>query len=209
MDKHASAHALFQLVGGHPVLDYVNTLDWRFRSSGAEELLSEYGDLLQLVTQSRLLHQRVIQDLPRISGPKATTLLSNAKLLPETIAGLLYARLDGVRDLSSTIHRLVPFLKASHRARKLINGEVCLTWDWKAASATSELPILLLAQSAEQLLTSALLAHVRACCNPECRWLFLDTSKNHSRRWCDMKSCGNRMKARRFRSAQPVSSAMS
>jgi len=33
----------------------------------------------------------------------------------------------------------------------------------------------------------------------ECRWLFLDTSKNHTRRWCDMKVCGNRIKARRFK----------
>jgi predicted RNA-binding Zn ribbon-like protein len=40
---------------------------------------------------------------------------------------------------------------------------------------------------------------LRVCEKPDCRWLFLDTSKNHSRRWCDMKICGNRMKARRFK----------
>jgi predicted RNA-binding Zn ribbon-like protein len=40
---------------------------------------------------------------------------------------------------------------------------------------------------------------LRSCDNPECRWLFLDTSKNQTRRWCDMKLCGNRMKARRFK----------
>jgi predicted RNA-binding Zn ribbon-like protein len=39
---------------------------------------------------------------------------------------------------------------------------------------------------------------VKDCGDPSCRWLFLDTSKNHTRRWCDMKTCGNRMKARRF-----------
>jgi predicted RNA-binding Zn ribbon-like protein len=39
---------------------------------------------------------------------------------------------------------------------------------------------------------------VRACGADTCRWLFLDTSRNHTRRWCDMKVCGNRMKARRF-----------
>ncbi len=39
---------------------------------------------------------------------------------------------------------------------------------------------------------------VRACGADTCRWLFLDTSKNHTRRWCNMKVCGNRMKARRF-----------
>ena len=40
---------------------------------------------------------------------------------------------------------------------------------------------------------------MKACANPECRWAFYDKSKNHSARWCEMASCGNRMKARRFR----------
>ncbi|HXY97447.1 MAG TPA: CGNR zinc finger domain-containing protein [Steroidobacteraceae bacterium] len=45
---------------------------------------------------------------------------------------------------------------------------------------------------------SETLERVRACDADSCRWLFLDTSRNHTRRWCDMKVCGNRMKARRF-----------
>jgi len=39
---------------------------------------------------------------------------------------------------------------------------------------------------------------IHTCESPTCDWLFLDTSRNHSRRWCDMKSCGNRAKARRY-----------
>jgi predicted RNA-binding Zn ribbon-like protein len=42
------------------------------------------------------------------------------------------------------------------------------------------------------------MARVRTCGVDTCRWLFLDTSKNHTRRWCNMKVCGNRVKARRF-----------
>jgi hypothetical protein len=55
-----------------------------------------------------------------------------------------------------------------------------------------------LAQSAARLVTSDEINRVRACASKTCRWLFIDASKNHSRRWCDMKICGNRMKARRF-----------
>ena len=40
---------------------------------------------------------------------------------------------------------------------------------------------------------------VRMCAADDCHWLFLDLSKNHSRRWCVMSSCGNRAKVRRFR----------
>jgi predicted RNA-binding Zn ribbon-like protein len=42
-------------------------------------------------------------------------------------------------------------------------------------------------------------SRVKACGNPDCGWAFYDGSKNHSGRWCDMASCGNRMKARAFR----------
>jgi predicted RNA-binding Zn ribbon-like protein len=40
---------------------------------------------------------------------------------------------------------------------------------------------------------------LKICRNPECRWAFYDRSRNHSRVWCEMKECGNKMKARRFR----------
>ncbi len=54
-----------------------------------------------------------------------------------------------------------------------------------------------IAQSAAELLTSDQLGIVRFCEAPDCEWLFLDNSRNRSRRWCDMTSCGNRQKARR------------
>jgi predicted RNA-binding Zn ribbon-like protein len=43
---------------------------------------------------------------------------------------------------------------------------------------------------------------VRLCADASCAWLFLDTTRNRTRRWCDMKECGNRNKVRRFREAQ-------
>jgi predicted RNA-binding Zn ribbon-like protein len=45
-------------------------------------------------------------------------------------------------------------------------------------------------------------ARLKLCTSPACRWAFYDRSKNHSSRWCTMASCGNREKARRFRSAK-------
>jgi predicted RNA-binding Zn ribbon-like protein len=54
-----------------------------------------------------------------------------------------------------------------------------------------------IAQSAADLMTSDKRNSVRQCGADDCAWLFLDESRNHSRRWCDMKTCGNRQKARR------------
>ena len=55
-----------------------------------------------------------------------------------------------------------------------------------------------IARAAGDLLASDQLRYVRACHSKTCEWFFLDTSKNHHRRWCDMTRCGNRAKVRRF-----------
>ena len=53
-------------------------------------------------------------------------------------------------------------------------------------------------QSAVDLMTSPELDRVGQCADDRgCGWLFVDTTKNRSRRWCDMRDCGNRAKARR------------
>ncbi|MCB0153982.1 MAG: CGNR zinc finger domain-containing protein, partial [Anaerolineae bacterium] len=51
--------------------------------------------------------------------------------------------------------------------------------------------------SAAELLTSDRLNRVGQCAGESCGWLFLDTTRNHSRRWCEMEHCGNRAKAKR------------
>jgi len=76
---------------------------------------------------------------------------------------------------------------------------------WKAVKYRTnalDSPFRKLASAALDLLTSGELNKLCACSNPECRWLFLDGSKNKARRWCDMKLCGNRIKARRYRGRQ-------
>jgi hypothetical protein len=59
-------------------------------------------------------------------------------------------------------------------------------------------PLWLILDASAALLTSPDIHHVRECDEKTCRWLFLDRSRNHSRRWCDMQLCGNRSKAQRF-----------
>jgi len=77
-------------------------------------------------------------------------------------------------------------------------------FEWKFDSTTSDFdtPLWPLARSAAELLASDQLQFVHACASKTCEWLFLDTSKSHRRRWCDMTKCGNRAKARNFYSRQ-------
>jgi predicted RNA-binding Zn ribbon-like protein len=71
----------------------------------------------------------------------------------------------------------------------------------KADAAADDLasPLAPVIQSAIELLTSPDVDRLRSCAADTCEWLFLDTTKNRTRRWCDMKVCGNRAKVRRFR----------
>jgi len=76
-----------------------------------------------------------------------------------------------------------------------------LAWRWMGLAANPDAPAMLLADLALSLLTEDPPAHLHVCASDTCRWLFLDTSKNRTRRWCDMKICGNRAKARRYSAA--------
>ena len=190
----------FLLVAGHPALDLVNTLDWRFRKAGAEELLKCYDDLLQFTEQSKQLTSAQVRRLRRSASAKAAAqALDECRELREAIAEIFYAKLDG-REPPASRGTLERYFKAARAAQKL-NWEKSprLDWEWSRFESDPALPMWTMALSAADLMTSDVVQRVRACANAECRWLFLDTSKNHTRRWCDMKVCGNRIKARRFK----------
>ena len=68
--------------------------------------------------------------------------------------------------------------------------------DW-TPEAVSAMQLDTMDRSAAELLTSPDLPLVRECAGYDCGWLFMDTTKNRSRRWCDMATCGNRAKGRR------------
>ena len=190
----------FQLVAGHPALELVNTLDWRFRQNGAEELLKTYPDLLQFMEQSKLLTTKQIAPLRALPG-KAT--LVRCRELREALAEIFYARLDGRSPSAAARSALERSFKAALLKQKLNwKQSPRLEWQWPEEPADPALPLWALSLSAADLLTTEAVGRVRACENLECRWLFLDSSKNHTRRWCDMKVCGNRMKARRFKAQQ-------
>ena len=70
-------------------------------------------------------------------------------------------------------------------------------WSWPGAPLDLDRVSWWVARSAAELLTSPNLTFVRECASYDCGWLFMDTTKNRSRRWCNMSTCGNRAKGRR------------
>ena len=191
----------FQLVAGHPVLDFVNTLDWRFRESGAEDLLTGYPDVFRFVVQSDLLTTEQQRSLRRgsLEGDSAQA-FRRAIELREAMAQVFYALVDGVAPPAAAALKLDQYLHTAQSHRRLRWNKSGFELAWTAGEDSElQLPLWLLAQSASELLIAEAAQRVSACANMECRWLFLDATKNHTRRWCDMKICGNRMKVRRFK----------
>lgn len=188
----------FELIAGHPALDLINTLDWRFRDSGSEELLNTYEDLLRFAEQSEVLSQRQARALRRVDNAAAARALQQAKDLRESAAQVLYAMLEDIEPSVESLIKLDRHLHTAQAHRALRWAPKGIQSVWPAENDPS-LPVWLLAESTAALLTSEGANSVRECADAECRWLFLDLSRNHTRRWCNMKICGNRTKARRFR----------
>ncbi len=82
-------------------------------------------------------------------------------------------------------------------ARALDQAGGRMLWAWPPSVGALDLPLWPALYSAADLLVSPELPRVRQCEGPGCSWLFLDTSRNRSRRWCSMEDCGKLAKARR------------
>ena len=137
------------------------------------------------------------RSLPRRLGGQTThaTLLRRARTLRESIfrifAAVAARRHSSPADLA-VLNAELPRALGSLRILAAGAG-----FSWAAAVPGPERLLAAVARSAADLLTSRDAGAVRECAAPGCRWLFLDRSRNRSRRWCDMKVCGNRAKARR------------
>jgi predicted RNA-binding Zn ribbon-like protein len=187
----------FKLHAGHPALELVNTLDFRF-STQTVDLIPTYKDLLRLTTQLQMLTADQARKLGRTVGEEeARRVVASTVELREALAKVLYGRIDETRPPAGQIQVLEKQFHAAGLHRRLLTGEAHLEWSWSGVERQAEIPLWMLAQAASDLLVSSDAELIKDCGDPTCRWLFLDVSKNHTRRWCDMKTCGNRMKARR------------
>jgi len=188
----------FELSGAHPALDLVNTLDNRFAPGGPCELLKDYGDLLRFALQTKLLQPAQARQLAcHGEAAAAAHTLRAARELREALAATFYAHLDGQAPAAADLRALERHFHAAYQHLELRWQSGGMSWQWGQGGQV-QLPLWVLARAASELVLSGAWERVRACGAQTCRWLFLDTSKNHTRRWCNMKVCGNRMKARRF-----------
>ncbi len=192
------------LLGGHLSLDFANTLEWR-GSARERDWLTGYEALVAWALRAGAVDGREAEELRAYADwapGSAAEVLAEARALREAVYRVAAALAAGgtpealeVADLESLNRRLAPLLGET-RLSATAGG---LVPAWGGASDDLARVLWPVARSAFDLLSGNAAGRLRECAGSDCHWLFLDRSKNGSRRWCAMSNCGNLAKARRHR----------
>ena len=200
MAKSRQAALPEESVDAERVLAFVNTLSGRPTPAPVERLDS-YDALVAWAREQQIISGAAADRLAaeaRRHPHQAAAVLARAKDFREALNGLAGA-IDAKRQPNADVLKTIgECLAAAYANARLVPHEGTLQW---VASGEDDLDRVLweVARAAGRLVVSPRLARVRACAAHDCGWWFVDDTKNRSRRWCDMKLCGNREKLRRFR----------
>jgi len=200
--EHEPAPGGAKLDAGALCLDFANTAEWH-ASANPEERLRAYGDFVAWSRRAELLTDpqaaRLLREARRRPAAAAAALrqvLLVRELIYRIFGAIAGDRLPTRQDLEALNDSLPDALGRLRLAR--VGGG--FAWGWAEEPRDLDWMLAPIVRSAADLLTSMDLARVRQCADDRgCGWLFLDRSKNRTRRWCDMGDCGNRAKARRHR----------
>ncbi|WP_162605966.1 CGNR zinc finger domain-containing protein [Jiangella aurantiaca] len=192
----------FKLIGGHPAVDFVNTV------GGFEpalvELLPGYADLVAWAEQAGLITDDHAARLRRVAecepGAAAAT-LSAARRLRADLDAVIRAELAGGAPAEDHLEAIRDaYLAALAHAR--LTRRSAYGWQWPASSADPDSVLWPVARQAVDLLSMTDLTRLAECSTVNCRWIYLDRTKNHNRRWCSDDTCGASARMRRYRATQ-------
>ncbi|HKE52909.1 MAG TPA: ABATE domain-containing protein [Actinomycetes bacterium] len=201
----ALAHDLdrLELAGNALCLDFANTVN--ARPTAQRDYLAGYSDLLAWSVYAGALPASAVEPLePQGRSPAALAVLCNAHRLRDSVYRVFSVIAAGRRPESGDVERLgeayagaLANVRIATRAGSSPGPGVPayeLTWPIRAGQLDA--PLWPVAHSAGDLLLTGPLDRVGQC--PSCGWLFLDTSRNGTRRWCNMATCGSRDKMARY-----------
>jgi len=203
-----------KFIGGRLCLDFVNTVGGRvsrgahgrdYADAAIRDKIANYQDLLGWSVLAGTTDRRragVLALLAAREAQEAAGVFARAVRLREALFRIFKCVLEAWRPpaADADVLRRELSIARSHQRLSAHGGRFIWTFPERLTALDSILwPVPL---SAAELLTSGGLASLGQCAGENCGWLFLDTSRNHRRQWCDMQDCGNRAKVRRFRRKQ-------
>jgi len=186
------------LVGGHPALDFVNTLGGARQGPWDDEWLVDYRHLAAWLAHSGLLPESAVTpllDRGNADRTEAQRVHADTLVLREAVYRVFAALLHHAQPPAEDVAVLAGAYREALASARLAVSRDHTDWIWEGDELRRALwqP----AHAAIDLLRSERLERLSQCRN--CRWLFLDTSKNRSRRWCSMAHCGSEAKVRAAR----------
>lgn len=200
MTEYVRTLETLELVGGALCLDFVNTINSRIHPE--HDYLTQYADLLGWANKAGLLSPAQVNELQkraRQNRSEAEKALNAALTLRDLLYRLLSAAASGSKPIKKDMEGFIVLYgeTIAHGQFVKTGNHYQTTWNVIEAFEALLWPII---HSAGTLLLSEELGQVKGC--PGCGWVFLDTSKNQSRRWCSMETCGARDKMRRYHKKQ-------
>lgn len=189
-----------ELVGGRLCLDFANTVSAHSAGLGREYLAS-YTDLVSWSLHAGILAEEEAEVLrrwaahhPDLAASGLERAIAQREMIYQVFSSVAVGqdpREDVLDGLNAAIREAFSRLEISPTAGGF-------RWTWTEEGVDPERMLWPIVRSAADLLTSEELGRVRACARDGCDWLFVDMSKNRSRRWCSMEVCGSRVKSRRY-----------
>jgi len=166
-----------------------------------QELLTDYGRLLQWGEEAGVITAKTAERLRHLAsrepGRAATTLRAAIHL--RDVIYLSFSAVAQRRVISGpALACLNKAVRQAAQHAQLVYANRRFSWEWIDPGNNLDSILWPVSRAAAELLMGKEIGYVRQCASEDCSWLFLDETKNHRRRWCDMKSCGNRDKARRY-----------
>jgi predicted RNA-binding Zn ribbon-like protein len=200
LHRPAPGEFAFEITGGALCLDFANTADDRPRER-PQELLHSFADLVAWSRQAGALPAHEAAQLLRAASRHpgaAQATLRRALVLREAVFRI-FSAVAGRRPAPPADLALVNAAASKALGKlRIVGRRRGFTWEWEENPAALDRMLWPVMRSGAELLTSRELERVRECAADTCGWLFLDRSKNRSRRWCNMTVCGNRAKVRAF-----------
>jgi predicted RNA-binding Zn ribbon-like protein len=189
----------FQLVAGHLALDFANTLDFRYDPHRLVDLLPTYECFLAFCRQSGVITAAQMRKLLcGVSEVDSQRVLKGIIELREAAYFLVLSAVHSRSPDESHLRTLNRFPFEARTVDEVVWHKGSFVRSSPDVTKRPDGPLRQVVHAAVVLITSPDIDNVRECSEKTCRRLFLDRSRNHSRRWCDMQLCGNRYKAKRF-----------
>ena len=194
-----SGAAALSLIGGRLCLDFANTVG-SHAGEHPNEYLRSYRDLVAWGRHAGILtgaEERRLLEAAAGRPDEAGVVLDRAIVLREAIYRIFSAVAARRAPDDADLGTLNAALARALAHARIVPAGAGFAWAWRDEEGVLDRMLWPVARSAAELLTGGELDRVRECANDACGWLFVDLSRNRSRRWCDMRDCGNRAKAHR------------